>query len=83
MHWSAIRQARVRILAWLFTELLLGEQLSDQVNLITNTNISMDVTNVTLYESPKICDEKLKSFDRNSDCIDSKPIHIEAKKRHN
>ncbi len=57
MHWSAIRQARVRILAWLFMELLIGEQLSDQVPLITNTNISTDVANVTLYESPKICDE--------------------------
>jgi hypothetical protein len=46
-----------QILAWLSMELLLGEQFSDQVYLITNTNISMDVANITLYESPKICDE--------------------------
>jgi hypothetical protein len=46
-----------QILAWLFMELLLGEQFSDQVYLITNTNISMDVANVTLYDSPKIYDE--------------------------
>jgi hypothetical protein len=38
-------------------ELFIGEQFSDQVPLITNTNISMDVANVTLLESPKICDE--------------------------
>ncbi len=44
-------------MAWLFMEHLIGEQFSDQVPLITNTNISTDVVNVTLYESPKICDE--------------------------